>query len=124
MGWDISVSERIYHKLANELLFKIINGTIPMGSKLSPASALVREANTSQDTMRKALCVLIERRVISKTYRGYFVTNDRQIICDARQQYIEQETVRYQAALLKVNCKAEIQLKALSVVIRHGLGCA
>lgn len=32
MGWDISVSERIYHKLANELLFKIINGTIPMGS--------------------------------------------------------------------------------------------
>ncbi len=45
MGWDISVSERIYHKLANELLFKIINGTIPMGSKLSPASALVREAN-------------------------------------------------------------------------------
>ncbi len=36
MGWDISVSERIYHKLANELLFKIINGTIPMGSKLSP----------------------------------------------------------------------------------------
>ena len=113
MGWDISVSERIYHKLANELLCKIINRTIPMGSKLSPASALVREASTSQDTMRKALCVLIERRVISKTYRGYFVTDDRQIICDARQQYIEQETARYQAALLKVNCNAKIKLKAL-----------
>lgn len=113
MGWDISVSERIYHKLANELLFKIINRTIPMGSKLSPASALVRKASTSQDTMRKALCVLIEHRVISKTYRGYFVTDDRQIICDARQQYIKQETARYQAALLKVNCKAEIKLKAL-----------
>ena len=59
MGWDISVSERIYHKLENELLFKIINGTIPMGSKLSPASTLIREASTSQDTIRKALCVLI-----------------------------------------------------------------
>ena len=113
MGWDISVSERIYHKLANELLFKIINGTIPMGSKLSPTSALVREVSTSQDTMRKALCVLIERRVISKTYRGYFVTDDRQIICDARQQYIEQETAHYQTALLKVNCNAKIKLKAL-----------
>lgn len=113
MGWDISVSERIYHKLANELLFKIINGTIPMGSKLSPASALVREASTSQDTIRKALCVLTKQKVISKTYRGYFVTDDKQIICDACQQYIEQETARYQTALLKVNCKAEIKLKAL-----------
>ena len=68
MGWDISVSERIYHKLANELLFKIINRTIPMGSKLSPASALVRKASTSQDTMRKALCVLIERSGTSKQF--------------------------------------------------------
>ena len=68
MGWDISVSERIYHKLANELLFKIINGTIPMGSKLSPTSALVREVSTSQDTMRKALCVLIERSGTSKQF--------------------------------------------------------
>ena len=66
MGWDISVSERIYHKLANELLFKIINGTIPMGSKLSPASTLIREASTSQDTIRKALCVLTKQKVISK----------------------------------------------------------
>ncbi len=113
MGWDISVSERIYHKLANELLFKMINGTIPMGSKLSPASTLIREASTSQDTIRKALCVLTKQKVISKTYRGYFVTDDKQIICDARQQYIEQETARYQAALLKVNCNAEIKLKAL-----------
>ena len=99
MGWDISVSERIYHKLANELLFKIINGTIPMGSKLSPASALVREANTSQDTMRKALCVLIERRVISKTYRGYFVTNERQAGRAARmeriREFVEQRETKF-----------------------------
>ena len=66
MGWDISVSERIYHKLANELLFKMINGTIPMGSKLSSASTLIREASTSQDTIRKALCVLTKQKVISK----------------------------------------------------------
>lgn len=113
MEWDISVNERIYHKLANELLFKIINGTIPIGSKLLPVSTLLREANTSQDTMRKALYLLVERKVISKTYRGYFVTDDKQIICDARQQYIEQETSHYQAALLKVNCNAEIKLKTL-----------
>lgn len=113
MGWDISVNERIYHKLANELFFKIVNGTIPIGSKLPPVSTLVREASTSQDTMRKALCVLIEHKVITKTYRGFFVTDNKQIICDARQQYIEQETAHYQAALLKVNCDTEIKIKAL-----------
>lgn len=109
----ISVNERIYHKLANELLFKIINGTIPIGSKLPPVFILLREANTSQDTMRKALYLLVERKIISKTYRGYFVTDDKQIICNARQQYIELETARHQAALMKANCNAEIKLKAL-----------
>ena len=113
MGWEISVSERIYHNLANELLFKIIDGTIPTGDKLPSISILLKEANTSQETMRKALYVLIDRKVILKTYRGYFVTNDKQIIFNARQQYIEQETARYQAALLRANYNAEIKLKAL-----------
>lgn len=111
MEWDISVSERIYHKLANELLFKIMNGSIPMGKKLPPISTLVIEANTSQGTIRKALRILIERKVISKTYRDFFVTDDKRIICDVCQQYIEQETAHYQAALRKVNCSAEIKLK-------------
>lgn len=112
MGWEISVSKRIYHNLANELLFKIMNGAIPMGDRLPPISSLVQEAHTSQGTIRKALYILIERKIVSKTYRGYFVTSDKQIIFNACQQYVEQETARYQAALLKAGYDSEIRLKA------------
>lgn len=115
MGWDISVNERIYHNLANALFFKIMDGVIPMGSRFPPISALMQEANTSQETMRKALRILVEQKVIAKTYRGYFVTDDKQTIHAVRQQYIEHETRRYQAALSKAACTAEIRLIALGV---------
>ena len=115
MGWDISVNERIYHNLANALFFKIMDGVIPMGSRLPPLSALMQEANTSQETMRKALRILVEQKVIAKTYRGYFVTDDKQTIHAVRQQYIEHETRRYKAALSKAACTAEIKLIALGV---------
>ena len=115
MGWDISVNERIYPNLANALLFKSMDGVIPMGSRLPPLSALMQEANTSQETMRKALRILVEQKVIAKTYRGYFVTDDKQTIHAVRQQYIEHETRRYKAALSKAACTAEIKLIALGV---------
>ena len=52
MGWEISVSERIYHNLANELLFKIIDGTIPTGDKLPSISILLKEAILLPTTSR------------------------------------------------------------------------
>ena len=34
MGWDIDVKEKIYLRLANEIFFRIYNGTYQLGSKL------------------------------------------------------------------------------------------
>lgn len=113
MEWDISIRERTYHKLAEELFFRILNHDIPIGSKLPANSLLVQEANTSQETLRKALYVLTDLKIVTKTYRGYFVTDDREIIYAARQKYIEQITQTYRTALSRVFCTAEIQLKLL-----------
>lgn len=68
MEWDISIRERTYHKLAEELFFKILNGDIPIGSKLPANSLLIQEANTSQDTLRKALHILTDLKIITKLF--------------------------------------------------------
>lgn len=110
MEWDISIRERTYHKLAEELFFKILNGDIPIGSKLPANSLLIQEANTSQDTLRKALHILTDLKIITKTYRGYFVTEDMSVIYAVRQKYVEQITQTYHTALSKVSYGAKIQL--------------
>ena len=35
MAWDIAVKTKVYHLLANEIFFRIYNGTYPPGVKLS-----------------------------------------------------------------------------------------
>ena len=113
MEWDISIRERMYHKLAEELLFKILNNDIPIGSKLPANSLLIQDANTSQETLRKALHILTNQKIVVKTYRGYFVTDDMSIVYAARQRYVERITQAYRIALSKASYRAEIQLELL-----------
>ena len=61
MDWNIDVKERLYINLADEILFRIIHEQFPLGSKLPATSQLIKASHTSQETMRKALCLLIER---------------------------------------------------------------
>ena len=35
MAWDIAVKTKVYHLLANEIFFRIYNGTYPPGVELS-----------------------------------------------------------------------------------------
>ena len=90
MERDISDKERISDKLALVIFSSILN-------------------------LRKALRILIDLKVISKTRQGYFVTDDITVIHTVRQSYIEQETVKYKAKLSKMACKAEIRFELLEV---------
>ena len=42
MAWDIAVKTKVYHLLANEIFFRIYNGTYPPGVKLSSFPVLQR----------------------------------------------------------------------------------
>lgn len=115
MEWDIYDKERISDKLAVEIFASILNGAIPAGSRLPTLETLLKKTNTSIETLRKALRILIDWQVIFKTRQGYFVTEDISTIHTTRQNYIEQETAKYKAKLSKMACKAEIRFEVLEV---------
>lgn len=74
MGWDIDVQEKIYQKLANEIFFRIYNGTYQLGSKLPSYINIAKESGSSTETVRKAFRELQQYDVIEKTRWGYFVS--------------------------------------------------
>lgn len=115
MEWDIPNKERISEKLAIEIFSSILNGAIPTGSKLPTIKTLLKRTNTSIETLRKALRILIDWKIVFKTRQGYFVTEDLTVIHAVRQSYIEQETAKYKAQLSKMACKAEISFELLEV---------
>ena len=49
MGWDIDVKEKLYMNLADEIFFRILNGNLPVGGRLSTLAVLIREAGTSPE---------------------------------------------------------------------------
>lgn len=110
MNWTIDTKERLYQKLADEIFFHVLHDEFPLGSKLPSHTVLIRETNTSQDTLRKALVQLASQKVLFKTRQGIYVTSDEQVLKKARQQYIERTISKCQSALKKVDCEVNIQI--------------
>lgn len=115
MEWNITNKEKISDKLAIEIFSSILNNAIPTGSKLPTIKTLLKRTNTSIETLRKALRILIGWKIVFKTQQGYFVTKDTTVIHAVRQKYIEQETAKYKEQLSKMACKVEICYELLEI---------
>ena len=111
MNWNIELKERLHQKLSNEILFHILHDEFPLGSKFSSRSVLIRDVNTSQNTLQNALTQLIVQKMLIKTHHGIYVSSDEQLLKNIRQQYIEREIAKCQSALFRADCKANIQIE-------------
>lgn len=103
MSWDIAVKEKVYQKLANEIFFRIYDGTYPLGSKLPTGRDIAKEAGSSLETVRKAIKELQDQGVVDKTHWGFYVTSERRNIqkyCDC---YIAVLNKEYKTAKEKVS---------------------
>lgn len=100
--WDIDVNEKIYIRLANEIFFRIYDGTYQLGAKLPSYVKIAKEAGSSPETVRKAFQRLHQYGVIEKTRWGYFVSSDNTPILDYRQQYLTSIKHEYLTAREKV----------------------
>ena len=102
MGWDIDIREKVYHRLANEIFFRILHGEYELGAKLPSYLDLAKEAGSNTETVRKAIRELEESKIVKKTRKGYFVTDDLAEISDFRQHYLITITRAYLEAKKKV----------------------
>ena len=76
MAWDIVVKTKVYHLLANEIFFRIYNGTYPPGAKLSSFPVFAKEVGSSPETVRKAISELQMHGIVERNRLGYFVTSN------------------------------------------------
>jgi len=56
--------------------------------------------------------MLVELKIVTRTCRVYFVTDDINVVYVTQEKYIGQITRAYLTALSKVSYTAEIQMKA------------
>lgn len=103
MAWDIDVKEKIYQRLANEIFFRIFHEQYPLGAKLPSYQVLAKEAGSSPETVRKAVCRLQEYGVIEKTRWGNFVTLENERVLAYREQYLADVEERYREERQKVS---------------------
>lgn len=100
--WDIGVKETVWHRLANEIFFRILRGEYTIGKKLPSYIYIAKEAGSSPETVRKALRELQRHGVIEKTRLGYFVTSDETKVISFRHQYLASIEKEYLDARKKV----------------------
>lgn len=103
MVWDIDIKERVYHRLANEIFFRIYNGYYQLGAKLPTFPVIAKEAGSSLETVRKAIKELQQYSIIEKTCWGYYITSNKQVVSEYCKHYLAHVESDYQAAKLKVN---------------------
>lgn len=71
MAWDIAVKTKVYHLLANEIFFRIYNGTYPPGVKLSSFPVFAKEVGSSPETVRKAIYELQKHGIVERNRLGF-----------------------------------------------------
>ena len=102
MAWDIEVNTKVHHLLANEIFFRIYNGTYPLSSKLPSFSILAKEAGSSPETLRKAISDLRKHGIVERNRLGYFVTSNHEKVLEYRDSYLAAVEQRYFEAKQKV----------------------
>ena len=81
MTWHFDNDRPIYTQLLEQILFLIVSGQYPPGSKLPSVRDLASEASVNPNTMQRALTE-VERSglIYSQRTSGRFVTEDKAMI--------------------------------------------
>ena len=87
MGWTFREDLPIYSQLVDEMTRAIVSGAYAPGERLPTVRDLAMDAGVNPNTVQRALSEL-ERSALVYTQRtsGRFVTEDRAVIAEAREQ--------------------------------------
>lgn len=96
MAWEMNTDRPIYAQIYDKILTRIICGIYQSGSRLPSVRDLAAEANVNPNTMQRAF-IELERSGLIVTQRnsGRTVTDDQQMIKDARRQIAMTQVGRF-----------------------------
>ena len=85
MDWSFNNDTPIYSQLVDKIKLSIVSGQLPPGEKLSTVRDLASEAKVNPNTMQRAFQELErEGLVFSQRGNGRFVTEDMEVIMEAK----------------------------------------
>lgn len=115
MNWHFSSDAPIYSQLIEQIKQGIVSGVFPSGERLPSVRDMATEAGVNPNTMQRALTEL-ERVGLVYTQRtaGRFVTEDRNMIDEAKRAIAETHIKNFMAAMTQLGYGKEEILAMLS----------
>ncbi|MPM05329.1 hypothetical protein SDC9_51617 [bioreactor metagenome] len=103
MNWQFDSEAPIYTQLVEHIKQGIVSGAFPPGERLPSVRDLAMEAGVNPNTMQRALSEL-ERDglVYSQRTAGRFVTEDREMIEEAKHGLAEEQIKSFLAAMIRL----------------------
>lgn len=121
MDWRFTDDRPIWLQLTEQLTRRIITGVYPPGSRLPPVRELAAQAGVNPNTMQRALADL-EREGLMHSNRtsGRYVTEDRSMIAQIREQIADERISEFLAGMSQLGFTEQEILSLLEK--RHGKG--
>jgi DNA-binding transcriptional regulator YhcF (GntR family) len=115
MNWQFRSDAPIYAQLIDQIKQGIVSGELPPGERLPSVRDLATEAGVNPNTMQRSLTEL-ERDglVFSQRTSGRFVTEDRNMIEDAKRGLAEIQIKSFLAAMTNLGFGKEEILALVS----------
>ncbi len=120
MNWQFGSEAPIYTQLVEHIKQGIVSGAFPSGERLPSVRDLAMEAGVNPNTMQRALSEL-ERDglVFSQRTAGRFVTEDRNMIEEAKRGLAEEQIRHFLAAMTRLGYGKE---EIVALVSRQAAG--
>ena len=108
MKWQFSNDAPIYSQLIDQIQVGIVSGAFPPGERLPSVRDLATEAGVNPNTMQRALAEL-ERcgLVYSQRTAGRFVTEDHEMIENAKRELARRHIRTFVAAMGRLGYREE-----------------
>ena len=108
MDWTFNNDMPIYSQLVDKIKLSIVSGQLPPGEKLSTVRDLASEAKVNPNTMQRAVQELErEGLVFSQRSNGRFVTEDMEVIMEAKRAMAQEYIRSFIETMEKLGYKGE-----------------
>ncbi len=121
MRWLFSNDAPIYTQLIEQIKVGIVTGAFPRGERLPSVRDLATEAGVNPNTMQRAMTEL-ERDglVYSQRTAGRFVTEDEDMIEQAKRSLAERHIKTFLASMLRLGFRREEMIALLEQETSEG----
>ena len=120
MEWRIESDAPIYSQLARQIRIGIVSGEYEPGAKLPSVRDLALAAGVNPNTMQRAMTQLeCEGLVFPQRTAGRFVTDDAQLIAQARQTLAREQAEEFLTAMNSLGYRHEEILSLVTAMVEE-----